>query len=179
MQSFTLMKTKILLLQVLGSFALSLNAQTNLYNDGILKLTAGSDILYVTGSFTNTSSASLTNNGNLYILRDLDNAQASMSAGTGKLYLSGSALQTVSGTQPFKTYDLVSNNSSGIILNNNLSVSGAHTFTNGVITTSATPNYLIYEPGSSYSGSGDTKHVNGWVKKIGNTDFTFPVGNGT
>jgi len=83
----------------------------------------------------------------------------------------------VSGSQKFKTYNLETNNSSGITLNNDLSVTGSHTFTAGIITTSATPNYLIYEAGSSYSGSSDTKHVNGWVKKLGSTSFTFPVGN--
>lgn len=74
---------------------------------------------------------------------------------------------------------MTSNNGTGITLNNNLSVTGAHTFTSGIITTSATPNYLVYEAGSSYSGDGDTRHVNGWVKKIGSTDFVFPLGNGT
>src|SRR5205814_726345 len=58
-------------------------------------------------------------------------------------------------------------------------VSGSHTFSAGIVTTSATPNYLIYEAGSSYTGASDSKHVNGWVKKIGGTNFTFPVGNNT
>jgi hypothetical protein len=35
----------------------------------------------------------------------------------------------------------------------------------------------VYEAGSSYTGSNDTRHVNGWVKKIGSTNFVFPVGN--
>ena len=38
---------------------------------------------------------------------------------------------------------------------------------------------MVYEAGSSYSGDGDSKHVNGWVKKYGSTDFTFPVGDAT
>ena len=33
-------------------------------------------------------------------------------------------------------------------------------------------------PDPSYSGDGDAKHVNGWVKKFGATNFIFPVGNG-
>jgi len=37
----------------------------------------------------------------------------------------------------------------------------------------------VYEAGSSYSGDGDARHVNGWVKKFGSTNFVFPVGNGT
>jgi hypothetical protein len=48
-----------------------------------------------------------------------------------------------------------------------------------LIATSSTPNYLIYEAGSSYTGDGDSKHVNGWVKKYGNTNFYFPVGDAT
>jgi hypothetical protein len=93
------------------------------------------------------------------------------------LYLNGTAVQAVNGTAAFKTNHLNTDNSTGITLNNNLSVTGTHTFSNGLITTSSTPNYMIYEAGSSYTGSGDTRHINGWVKKIGSTNFTFPVGD--
>jgi len=102
-----------------------------------------------------------------------------MAVGSGTLYLNGSIAQIVNGLQVFKTYNLTTNNSNGITLNNNLSVSGAHTFTAGLIATSVTPNYLVYEAGSSYSGDGDSRHVNGWVKKYGTTNFTFPVGDAT
>jgi hypothetical protein len=102
-----------------------------------------------------------------------------MAAGTGTLYLNGTSMQSISGSQMFKTYNLVTNNSAGITINNNLSVSGVHTYTNGLITTSATPNYMVYEAGSSYTGDDDTKHVYGWVKKFGSTNFVFPVGDAT
>ena len=173
------MKTKLLLLQILCLSIVLANGQTNLTNTGILKLSSSGDTLYVTAKFANSSTASFTNNGQLYVLGNVDNNQASMTAGTGTLYLNGNNAQTLSGTQSFKTYNFISNNSAGIILDNDLSVTGTHTFSSGVITTSSTPNYLIYESGSSYSGSGDTRHVNGWIKKIGSTDFIFPVGNGT
>ncbi len=127
--------------------------------------------------FTNSSTAALVNNGSLYLRANLTNDQASMSAGTGTLYLNGSSAQAAGGSQTFKTNNLETNNSSGITLNIDLSVAGAHTFSNGLIATSSTPNYLIYESGSSHSGSADSRHVNGWVKKIGSTDFTFPVGD--
>jgi hypothetical protein len=76
-----------------------------------------------------------------------------------------------------RPYNFVSDNTGGITLNANLSVSGAHTYSNGMITTGATPNYLVYEAGSSYSGDNDSRHVNGWVKKYGSTNFIFPVGD--
>jgi hypothetical protein len=131
------------------------------------------------GNFINTSSAALVNDGNLYIKSDLNSNQPAMSSGAGTLYLDGAAMQTIDGAQPFKTFNLVTGNNTGLLLNANLHVSGAHNFTSGIITTAATPNYLVYEAGSSYTGSGDNRHVNGWVMKNGTTGFIFPVGNGT
>jgi hypothetical protein len=174
MKNFSIFSTVLLMLS-----ACTLQAQTDLQNTGTLYLSGSSDILYISGSFANSSASALTNNGNLYVLQNLANDQASITVGTGTLYFNGSALQTVSGAQVFKTFNLVTNNTGGFLLNNDLSVTGVHTFTAGVINSSATPNYLMYEAGSSYSGDGDSKHVKGWVRKTGTTAFTFPVGNGT
>lgn len=151
-------------------------AQADVHNTGIMFISTGTDV-YIDNSFANTGTASLTNNGLLNVKLHVSNSQAAMPAGTGTLLLNGTAMQNINGSQPFKTYNLVTDNAAGFTLNNNLSVANLHTYTNGLITTSATPNYLIYEAGSSYSGSNDNNHVNGWVKKIGNTDFVFPVGN--
>lgn len=158
---------------------LKAKAQTDVQNTGILYSSSSTDTIFVGGSFTNASGAALTNNGVLNIKQHLVNNQAAMTVGTGKLFLNGSSVQQISGTQTFKTYDLLTANNSGFTLNNNLSVSGIHTFSNGMITTSATPNYMVYEAGSSYTGDNDSKHINGWVKKVGATDFVFPVGNAT
>jgi hypothetical protein len=155
-----------------------LNAQQTFTNNGNFQIHPGASITGF-GAFTNTASGAMVNNGSFYIKGNITSDQSSMSPGSGTLYLNGSSAQTVNGSQVLKTYNLVSDNTTGITLNNNLSVSGTHTFTNGLITTSSTPNYLIYESGSSYSGSNDSRHINGWVKKIGNTNFTFPVGNNT
>jgi hypothetical protein len=165
---------KIILFALTGNIFLA-NAQVGITNTGIVQIYSGTTVTGLSG-FTNSSTASLVNNGSLYLKGDITNNQSSMSAGTGTLYIDGSAAQTISGTQAFKTFNLVTNNAAGITLNNNLSVSGTHTYTAGMITTSTTPNYMIYEAGSSYTGSSDARHVNGWVKKIGSTNFTFPVG---
>ncbi len=174
MKRVKLFLTIIVLMQVVF-----VQSQIDLQNTGTLVITGGSDILYINGALTNTVSGALTNNGSLYVRQNLTNGQAAMPVGTGTLYLNGTSAQIVGGAQLFRTFNLVTNNASGITLNANLSVSGAHTFTSGIITTSVTPNYLIYEAGASHTGSADSRHVNGWVKKIGNSNFTFPVGNGT
>src|SRR5688572_13156978 len=153
------------------------NAQQTLTNFGNLQIHSGATVTGF-GNLVNNSTGVLLNNGDLYIRGNITNDQASMSSGAGTLYLNGTLAQALGGAQAFRTYSLVTNNTSGIILNNNLNVANLHTYTNGIITTSAT-NFMVYEAGSSYTGNADTRHVNGWVKKIGNTSFSYPVGNGT
>ena len=38
---------------------------------------------------------------------------------------------------------------------------------------------LNYGPSATYIGANDANHVNGYVLKIGSSDFTFPIGNGS
>jgi len=166
---------KVLLVISAACIVHFVNAQPGINNTGNLQIHSGA---FVSGfaNFTNAATATFINNGRFYLTANITNNQALMNAGSGTLYLNGSATQTVNGSQPLKTFNFETDNNAGITLNNNLSVGGLHTFTNGIITTSATPNYLIYEAGSSYTNSNDSRHVNGWVKKLGNTNFTFPVG---
>lgn len=173
-QAITMKKLFIPVVLILSGTCV--NGQQGLTNNGNLQIFSGASFCNY-GAFANSSTGALVNNGSLYIKGDITNDQSAMAAGSGVLYLNGSVAQAVNGAQSFKTYQLVTNNTAGITLNNNLSVANVHTFTNGMIVTSATPNYLIYEAGASYTGDADTRHVNGWVKKFGNTAFTFPVGN--
>lgn len=169
---------KYLLLQLLLLAGVAATAQTGLTNHGSLKISPGS-AMTIHGAFQNKSGASFVNDGNLYVKGNLENSQAAMSQGTGILTLNGTSLQTIGGTQVFRTNGLVTNNGAGIQINNDLSISGVHSFSAGIISTSSTPNYVIYQPGSSHNGSADDKHVNGFVKKVGSTNFTFPVGDNT
>jgi hypothetical protein len=167
---------KIILSVLCLLFCVCMNAQQDWVNNGNLYIHTGTSVTGF-GSLTNSSGAALTNNGSLYVRRDITNNQASMTTATGTLYFNGSSTQSLNGSQIFKTYNLVTNNNAGIALNNNLSVTALHTFSAGLIATSATPNYLVYEAGSSYTGDNDSRHVTGWIKKLGNTNFVFPVGN--
>jgi hypothetical protein len=152
-------------------------AQTGLYNKGIFYISNSSDVVYIAGTVTNTASASFTNKGSFSFKGNLTNDQASMAIGSGTFFITGTSAQTINGTQPLNVFNLTTNNAAGITLTTNLNVSGTHTFSAGVIT--ATSNYLIYQAGASYTGANDSRHVKGWVKKIGATDFSFPTGNGT
>lgn len=158
--------------------ALSAQAQQSLHNAGNLRVHSGSTVTMF-GNFSNGNTAQYINDATVRLIGNLVNDQASMNAGSGTMYLQGSAQQTISGAQTFNTYNLVSNNSAGLVLNNSIGISNQHTFSAGIITSSNTSSFVIYEAGASYSGSSDSRHVNGWVKKRGTTNFIYPVGNGT
>jgi hypothetical protein len=169
---------RLMLCHVLLAACTWSNAQEAVTNNGHLKIHSGAAISTF-GNLTNTSAAALVNDGGLYVKGNIVSDELAMSAGAGTLYLNGSSLQSIGGAGAFKTNSLVTNNTAGILLNADLHVSGLHTFTSGIISTSSTPNYVVYEAGSSYAGNTDARHINGWVKKAGTTDFVFPVGNGT
>ncbi len=107
-------------------------AQQAMTNSGNLQVHTGG-VISGAGNFTNTSTAALVNNGTFYIKGNITNGQASMANSTGTLHLDGGTTQVIGGTQTFRTWNLVTNNSNGITLNTNLSVGGAHTFTSGII----------------------------------------------
>lgn len=145
-------------------------------NFGNLQLHTGSS-LNIQGDFTNLGSAVLLNDGNLFLRGNVSNAQAGINTGNGTVHFIGSARQVLSGAAIFKSHHLVTNNIGGLELQNNLGITGNHTFTNGMIITTGNY-YLHYEAGATYTGDQDNRHVNGRVRKTGNTDFQFPVGNG-
>ena len=153
-------------------------SQAGIVNSGNLQIHTGANMAAFV-NFTNSSTAGLVNNGTFHLRGNVTNNRASMNPGTGVTILNGTAAQTVNGSEPFRVYNITTDNSNGITLNNDLSVNAAHTFTAGVIHSSSAPNYLIYENGATYSGSADNAHVNGWVKRTGTTNFIFPVGNAT
>ncbi len=168
---------KIILIALLGNIE-NANAQSDIQNNGTLQIHPGGSFSGWS-NFTNTSSATLINNGTLYLKAFVINDEPGMSSGTGTTYLNGSSNQQLNGSAIFKVFNLFTDNAAGFAVNNDISIAAAHSFVNGIMTTSVTPNYVVYETGSSYSGSADSKHVNGRVKKLGATDFTFPVGDNT
>lgn len=160
-------------------FCLSLEAQ-NLYNNKLFYV-KGTASLYISGSFTNASSASYVNDASVTIKGNIANSQASMAQGTGNTFITGSSAQALSGTQAFVVNNVTINNtsagSSNFTFSNNLTVGGSATFTDGIVVTNS--NKMSFLHGATYTGASNGSHVNGFVEKTGNVAFTFPVGDGT
>jgi hypothetical protein len=157
-----------------------LSAQ-NLYNNVSLNI-KGTASLFISNSFTNESSATYLNDATVTINGDITNKQASMSKGNGLTRITGIAKQTLFGTQPFVVNNILLNNTTAAanafeFNNNSLTVGNSATFTDGIVVTNA--NKISFLDGTTYITVSDVSHVNGFVEKIGNQAFTFPVGDGS
>ena len=158
-------------------------AQTDVYNNGQIFITNSTDTVFITGSLINNAGADLNNaGGNLYVLKDITNSQVNMTTGGGKLYTTGATTQTVFGTENFKTHNWIVDNASNITLANRVEVGngsgGNLSFINGKITSGTALQDVFFNANSSYTGFSDNNHIIGFCSKDGNTNFTYPIGNG-
>lgn len=140
----------------------------------------GTGALYVSGNFTTNASANYSNDATVEIKGDISNDKVAMTQGSGITKLTGSATQTVGGTQAFIVNTIIVNNTSSgasnIIVNKNLIIGASANFMDGILI-SATDS-ITFMSASTYAGASDTSHISGLVEKIGNQAFTFPVGDG-
>ncbi len=98
---------------------------------------------------------------------------------TKTVTFNGSSAQTLSGSTTTSFYNLTMNNTSstGLTLSTPAIVTAGLTLTDGNIYTS-NPNYLTMNAGSTSTAGTSASFVDGPMKKIGATDFVFPLGDG-
>jgi hypothetical protein len=98
---------------------------------------------------------------------------------TTTLELNGTTNQQISGTGSIQnSITLVMNNSAGATLNVPLTLPYNLTLTSGNLTTTGT-NLLTMVDGAIYTGGSTSSFIDGPMKKIGDDNFTFPVGKGS
>ncbi|MBU2020157.1 MAG: T9SS type A sorting domain-containing protein [Bacteroidetes bacterium] len=172
----------IVLLYILGTVA-CLNSQTVYNNGSTLYNTAGTFVYLAGMGYTNGINGSIDNNGNIFVDRDWNNNSASGSVfintnATGNVTLKGSSTQNIGGTRGTSFENLVMNTTGlgGARLNKPQTILYSLTLTNGIITSDATNLVIVNDNATSSSGS-NASHVDGPMKKIGNDNFTFPLGN--
>ncbi|MBL0181996.1 MAG: T9SS type A sorting domain-containing protein [Chitinophagaceae bacterium] len=103
-------------------------------------------------------------------------------ASLGTLNLSGTAAQSITNNGTF-TYgalqSLTINNAAGVTLNSDITLGATTTLTlsAGILTLAAPATTVTLSAGTTLAGTpSNTAYIDGKVKKIGNTDFTFPIG---
>jgi len=151
------MKLKLQIL--IASLLFTTSGYAQIQNDGNMRMHSGSTV-GVFGDFTNNGT--FTNN-------------------LGTMHVAGSNSQTFDGTNVIHTNNLTINKSSNSLqLDNELQIGGALTFTNGKIESDhadVANEFVHFLDGSSHTGSSDASHIDGVVRKTGNTAFTFPIGD--
>ena len=157
------------------------DSSAQVYNTGILYVGNG-NTLYSSGDFTNIAGANYKNDGSVYITGNISNDQAALPAGAGTTWFNGTTAQTLSGTAPFRCFNVTLNNPAGLTLGNRLAIGdgtgGTLSFTAGLLRSGGNTQDVYFYPGSGYAGYDAGHHIIGYTTKSGNTNFTFPIGDG-
>ena len=103
-----------------------------------------------------------------------------MTKNLGNILFVGPRRQTISGTQVTEFNDVIFKNNEGISMQTAMIVTDKVIFETGIITTPRNnPGVaLTFAKNTTHEKVADTKHVNGYVRKIGKDSFDFPFGNG-
>gem|GEM_PF-2924079 len=136
--------------------------------------------LFASGNLNITSGATLSAGVQSIEVGGDWNNSGTWTMGTSTVMFNGTGYQRViksSGTEAF--YKFRVNKSSGsLTLNCPATVSNQLILTSGKLKTTLT-NYISLLAGSTVSGGSDAAYVHGFVRKTGNTAFTFPMGDTT
>ncbi|HOG20547.1 MAG TPA: T9SS type A sorting domain-containing protein, partial [Salinivirgaceae bacterium] len=123
--------------------------------------------------------ASLTHSGGIFsIAGDIINRGTFSSSSTATIKLTGENKQKLIDNTGFNFGNLtVDKQGDSVILETKVDISGALTLTSGIVKTDDT-NILTLENTASATPGNANSYVVGPMQKIGNTDFTFPIGAG-
>lgn len=171
------------ILLLISAMATEQEAYAQMHNYGSLYVDTGGKMGIHT-DFVNTDTATLTNKGNIYALKNIQQDGITGYDG-GKLSLAGNTLQTLGGQNVFKTTDLEFSNAAGFELLKKVSVAEDAIFSNGIVIAADSLEPLEFNPDGTGAAAilpitpSDVSHVNGYVSQTGTGNFDYPVGDGT
>lgn len=160
--------------------SITVYAQTShVVNNGVPLTVENGVTITFQGNFTNQNAGTIDNDGAITLPGNWTNDAANVvfTANTGTVSFLGTAAQSIGGTNPTDFSSLTINNTSGtgVTLNQDITVSNVLTLTTGILYTSAA-NVLTMNAGSSNGALSYTSFVSGPMRKIGTTNYNFPVG---
>lgn len=153
-------------------------------NDIVIASTASNPTISTSGSCRNltiNAGATLTINAGctLSICGDFVNNGTIVCAAGSTVSFIGTVAQSLGGSTTSTFSNLTINNTSatGVTLAAPANVSGALTLTDGIVYTTAVNILSVLNGGTSTAGS-SISFVDGWMRKVGNQAFVFPLGDG-
>ena len=88
----------------------------------------------------------------------------------------GTGAQVTGNALPTTVNNFTINNAAGLNLTQDLGINGVMTFTNGVVNSNST-NTLTINNNATVTGASNNSYVDGFMVKVGDDNFTFPVGD--
>src|SRR5690606_5954196 len=177
MKKTTLIKTPIFVLLALLSF--DVFAQTS--NEGMLYISDGTQFSTVE-RLNNKISGQFYNDGEAFIYSHFNNdGTVDFYQNTGMSRFIGSAEQNISGKSISYLYDAYFNNSSNSIpfkLSGSVIINGTSDFEEGIIDNDNFGGTITFNIEGNHTNTSDYSHVDGPVNKLGDNEFTFPIGDG-
>ncbi|MEB2773678.1 gliding motility-associated C-terminal domain-containing protein [Algoriphagus sp. D3-2-R+10] len=157
--------------------------QAQTVNTGQLTISPGT-VVSTLSDLDNRPGARLVNDGDLYIYAHFNNdGEVTFTEGNGGLtrFEGNVGVQEIMGSQLSRLYHVLFRNGhdrEAFHLFGDLSISGESSFIEGIVLSDGLGGVTIFEEGSSHIGTSDISHVDGYVRKNGRGDFTYPVGDG-
>lgn len=168
------------LLLFLGSGEGVVSQNGLLINEGVLKIQPNT-LISAESDLMNETSGEITNDGEVLLKANLFNygGLGFSPSQQGYLRFEGNNAQLISGSNPINFYDvLFANNLDGktFLLDNDINIYGIANFYNGIIDNVNYIGYFTFLENASHVNTSNNSYVEGFVGRLGNTDFVFPIG---
>lgn len=136
-------------------------------------------------NFDNAFSGSLLNDGELVIYSDFNNDGLILFADNqnSSVKFVGKKKQRISGSSPAeytKFNNIIFDNNSkqpAFEVSGNISISGSTDFSKGIVKIDNSDASIVYEKDASHFNTDNESYIDGYIEKIGNTDFSYPTGD--
>jgi gliding motility-associated-like protein len=156
-----------------------LNAQTS--NEGMLYISDGTQFSTLE-RLNNKAPGQFYNDGEAFIYSHFNNdGTLDFYQNTGMTRFVGNSDQTISGSNSSFLYDAYFNNTSNAVpfqLAGMVEISGTVDFDEGIVDNDNFGGTLTFNTDANHINTSDYSHVDGPVNKLGDNEFTFPIGDG-
>lgn len=145
------------------------------------QLVSSSDV-FISSGVTVTINGELSNTGNFQSMGDLHLRQGLTNQGqmslNGQVVMDGEGSQTIQSINSLKTGTFVMSQMGKVILQTPLFIEQQLILGDGILVNTE-QNPLEIDDNATVLGASNRSHVKGYVRKLGNDAFQFPVGNGS
>ncbi len=178
MERFINRTTHILTILCMLSSVATMKAQ--MVNTGEMTIMPNTEVGLVS-DFENTTTANFFNDGDVYVYGNIFNEGIIAFANQGLTRFAGNSIQVLNSTQEMLFYNVLFSNTSAqqpFQLQGSIYAENSVDFTQGTVNNRDFNGVFTFGPMSTVFNASDNSHVNGEVIKIGDTNFTFPLGEG-